>query len=181
MTLPNLITLFRLLLVPLTIWLMLTGAFAAAFWVFCAAGVSDGVDGFIARHFNLRTQLGAFLDPIADKALLVSVFVILGVIGALPAWLVILVVARDVMILGGFILLHLLGEAPEVRPLVVSKLNTAAQIALAACMLVRLGFAVALGPLQPTLIYGVALTTAVSGAAYLVQWSRLVGGKGTTP
>ncbi len=174
MTLPNLISLFRLLLVPLTIWLMLVSRFSAAFWVFLAAGVSDGVDGFIAKHFNQQSDLGAVLDPLADKTLLMSVYITLGVTGALPAWLVILVVARDIMILGGFLLQGLLGTLPAVKPLFVSKLNTALQIVLAAAMLVRLG-GWDLGWALDLLILAVAATTFVSGAAYLVQWSTNTG------
>jgi cardiolipin synthase len=172
LTLPNVITLFRLILVPLAVWLILDARFWLAFWVFLAAGVSDAIDGWIARRFDLRSELGALLDPLADKALLMSVYVTLGAIRALPLWLVILVVARDVMIMGGFLLLGVLGHAPTVRPLAVSKLNTALQIVLAAATLVRLGGGWDLGPALDALVAAAGLTTFVSGAAYLVQWSR---------
>jgi cardiolipin synthase len=177
-TLPNVITLFRLILVPLTIGLMLERHFAAAFWVFITAGISDALDGFIARRFDMRSELGAILDPVADKALLVSVYVTFGVMAVLPAWLVILVVARDIMILGGFVIIGLVGPTPAVNPLLVSKANTALQIALAALMLVRLGFGLALEPLSEILVVLVAASTLASGAAYLVQWSRNAGKEG---
>lgn len=172
MNLPNAITLLRLLLVPVTIWLILSGFYVTAFWVFVVAGISDGIDGFLARHLNQKTRLGAILDPTADKALLVSIFVTLGIMGHLPHWLVLLVVFRDVLIVGGYLLDHLLGRPAEVRPLVVSKANTAAQIALAAVALWEWTQPRALGPVVDGLIWITALTTTVSGVAYIVVWAR---------
>src|SRR5256885_16703790 len=104
--LPNLLPRARLLTAHLTVWLISEGRHTEAFWVFVAAGVSDAIDGFIAKRFNRRTELGALLDPIADKTLLVSVYVTLGIAGHLPAWLVILVVFRDLLIVGGFLLVQ---------------------------------------------------------------------------
>src|SRR5204863_4812848 len=101
LNIPNLISLGRLLLVPLAISLILDGSYWAAFWVFVAAGISDALDGFIAKRFNWRTRLGALLDPLADKVLLVSVYVTLGMACQVWAWLVVLVVFRDFMIIGG--------------------------------------------------------------------------------
>src|ERR1700746_4171210 len=101
LNLPNLISLGRLLLVPLASSLILDGNYWAAFWVFVVAGISDALDGFIAKRFDRRTRLGALLDPLADKVLLVSVYVTLGVAGQIWTWLVVLVVFRDVMIIGG--------------------------------------------------------------------------------
>lgn len=173
---PNFITLARLLSVPLAVWLILDGALAAAFWVFVAAGISDGVDGFLAKRFDWQTRLGALLDPIADKTLLVSVYVTLGIAGHLPAWLVILVVFRDFLIIGGFLLVNALSQAMRSEPLVVSKLNTALQIALAALTLARLGLGLTLDGFAETLIYLVAATTVLSGAGYLVRWMRALAG-----
>ena len=96
---PNLITLARMLMTPLAISMIVSQRFLEAFLIFVLAGVSDAVDGFIARHFNLRTELGAYLDPLADKALLISIYISLAIYGELPAWLAIMVVSRDVMIL----------------------------------------------------------------------------------
>ena len=101
--LPNLISLLRLCLVPLAIWLMLSNRHQTAFWVFIFAGVTDALDGFIAKHFNVRTTLGGYLDPLADKALIVSIYVSLGVTDAIPRWIVILVVSRDIMIVAAVI------------------------------------------------------------------------------
>lgn len=176
MNLPNLITLGRLLCVPLAIWLVLANDLQAAFWLFVAAGLSDAIDGFIAKRFDQRSRLGALLDPIADKALLVSMFVTLGLAGHLPAWLVILVVFRDVLIVGGFLLVTALAHAMHWEPLFISKLNTALQIALIAVVLSRFGLGIADFGLGRILIYAVAATTVISGAAYLVRWGSALAG-----
>jgi cardiolipin synthase len=170
--LPNLITVGRLLLTPVTVMALVDGHFAIAFWLFMIAGVSDAVDGIVARQFNARTMLGAYLDPVADKVLLVSVYVTLGVADLLPHWLVILVVARDVAIVGGVLLLATIGAGPAVQPLMVSKVNTAMQILLAVVVLGQLGLDIADFGLTPVLCYIVGATTIASGVAYLVVWSR---------
>jgi cardiolipin synthase (CMP-forming) len=177
-SLPNLITLGRLLCVPIAIWLVLIDHPALAFWLFIIAGLSDAVDGFIAKHFDQRSELGALLDPVADKALLVSMYVTLGLAKHLPAWLVILVVFRDALIIGGFLLVAALGHPMRWEPLLVSKLNTALQIALVGVVLASLGFAVAVTALETVLVYAVAATTTISGAGYLVRWTRALAGSG---
>jgi cardiolipin synthase (CMP-forming) len=173
LNLPNLITLARLLIVPLTIWLILDGGYGIAFWIFIAAGISDAVDGFIAKHFDRRTRLGALLDPVADKTLLVSVYVSLGIVGALPSWLVILVVFRDIMIIGGFVLLQAVAAPKRFDPLYISKINTGVQIALVGFVLAQLALGGAPFWLN-TLFYAVAAaTTVLSGLSYLVRWARI--------
>lgn len=176
MNLPNFITLARLLSVPVAVWLILEGEFTAAFWVFVAAGISDGIDGFIAKRFDRRTKLGALLDPIADKSLLVAVYITLGIAGHLPAWLVILVVFRDFLIIGGYLLAHAMAHAMRSEPLIVSKINTVLQIGLAAATLGRLGLRLDAGMWTQALIYVVAATTVISGAGYLVRWTRALAG-----
>lgn len=172
-TLPNLITLARLAAVPVTVWLMLHQRLETAFTVFALAGLSDGLDGWLARRFDRRSRLGALLDPVADKALLVSVFVTLAVLGVLPAWIAALVVLRDALILGGLGLLWRRGQRPAIRPLWISRLNTLAQIGLAAVALFWAAFAPPLGSPVPVLVWLVAATTLASGAAYLLQGARL--------
>jgi cardiolipin synthase len=176
LNLPNLITLARLLSVPLTIWLILGERFGVAFWVFVGAGISDALDGFIAKRFDCRTRLGALLDPVADKALLTSVYVALGIAEYLPNWLVILVVFRDVMIVGGFVLIQTLTAPRQFDPLYISKINTAAQIALVAYVLARLGLGFPDGAVTPVLVWITALTTVLSGLSYLVRWARILSG-----
>ncbi len=173
MNLPNIITISRLLLAPLIVFLMLKGLMGAAFLIFLVAGISDAVDGLVAKRFDQVTDLGTYLDPIADKVLLVSIYVTLGVGDHLPVWLVILVVSRDLLIVGGALLSHAMDMVLKIRPLLVSKINTTAQIALAAIVLgeLRLGFDA--GGLIPLVVALVAATTVLSGTNYLVQW--LVG------
>jgi len=176
MSLPNLITLARLLAVPLVVWLILDGEMGLAFAVFVFAGISDGIDGWIAKRWGQRTELGALLDPIADKTLLVALYVTLGVAGHLPNSLVILVVFRDLLIVGGFLLLQFMGQSVRSRPLLISKLNTGLQILLVATLLAQLGLGLGIGWAVKLLIYAVAATTVLSGAAYLVRWGRVLAG-----
>lgn len=170
MNLPNLITLLRLVMAPAVVWLILDGQSAAAFWLFIAAGVSDALDGLIAKRFDQTTQLGAYLDPVADKALLVGIYVTLGISGELPAWLVLLVVSRDMLIVGGVLLSFTLGYRLAMQPLMISKANTFAQITLAGLVLAQSGLAIPLGIAITYILYLTAATTAVSGGAYMVDW-----------
>lgn len=172
LTLPNVITLARLAAVPATIWLILNHRLDLAFLLFLAAGISDGLDGWLARWLNARSAIGALLDPVADKALLVSVYVTLAAIGVLPDWLAILVVFRDLVIVGGLTLLWMLGNRPPIRPLWVSKLNTLVQIVLAALALFVHGFEVPMETALTLLIWLVAATTLASGLAYVAQAAR---------
>jgi cardiolipin synthase len=174
--LPNLITLARLLSVPLTIWLIFGERYGAAFWVFFGAGVSDALDGYVAKRFDRRTRLGALLDPAADKAMLVGVYVTLGLTGQLPGWLVSLVVLRDVLIVLGFFLIRGTAGATQLGPLYISKINTLVQIALVGFVLARLGLAVETGPLTWLLIAAAAVTTVMSGLLYLARWARMLTG-----
>ena len=176
MNLPNVISLARLLCVPLMVWLVLAGHLDVAFWVFVAAGVSDAVDGFLAKRFNWTTQLGGYLDPVADKALLVSIYVMLGARGMLPGWLVALVVLRDMVILGGAFLVIQASRDERMSPLYVSKANTALQIVLAGYALALKGFEFADPGIEPALIYGVAATTVISGVGYVLKWGRKANG-----
>ena len=172
MNVPNLITLGRLLLVPVVIWFILSDRMLGAFILFLLAGISDAVDGFIAKRFNAETWLGQYLDPLADKALLISIFVTLGLESELPSWLVILVVTRDLLILGGALFSYVLNLTVMVMPSRLSKLNTLLQIVLAASVLARLGLGLDLAEVVIGLIIAVALTTVLSGADYLIEWTR---------
>ena len=173
MSIPNLITLGRILLVPIVVWAISTpGAMWIAFVLFVAAGVSDAVDGFLAKRFAMTTELGAYLDPLADKALIVSIYITLGINGDIPRWLVILVVSRDIMIVGAFMLSWLIGSPLKVKPLVISKLNTAAQIVFACVVLGTLGFDYELPRLTLALMALVAVLTLLSVAAYVAEWVR---------
>jgi len=164
--LPNIITLLRLAAVPLTIWLIMENMLLYAFWLFVAAGVSDALDGFIAKRFGMETELGKYLDPLADKALLVTIYISLGYEGYMANWLVILVVFRDIAIVGGALLLETITHSLTMRPLMVSKVNTVLQIVLAAVVLANAGYGLALETTIDTLMILTAFTTVVSGFSY---------------
>jgi cardiolipin synthase len=164
--LPNAISIGRFLTVPVMIWLIAVEQYAVGFWLFVAAGVSDAVDGFIAKRFDRQTAIGAYLDPIADKALLMAVYVMLGLNDAVPDWLVILVVFRDLSIGGGMLLLIGLTGPRRIVPLRVSKLNTVVQILLAAVALGDLAIVPVPAAIMDGLIYATAATTVASGLAY---------------
>jgi len=172
LSIPNLITLGRILLVPIVVWGITSGEMRIAFLLFLVAGLSDAVDGFLAKRFHMASELGALLDPLADKALIVSIYVSLGIAGALPISLVILVVSRDIMIISGFMLAGLVGKPMPVKPLPVSKANTVAQILLATMVLAERGFGFD-APAASLLVMGlVAILTLLSIAFYLAEWVR---------
>lgn len=167
---PNLITLARLLSVPVAVYVILLGYYGVAFWIFLIAGVSDAADGLIAKHYGVSSKVGSFLDPLADKALLMGVYLALGSLDHIPLWLVILIVFRDVLIIGGALLFQTLTHSLKMEPLFISKVNTVAQITLAGFVLGRLALGLSDGWLESLLVYAVATTTLASGAAYVVKW-----------
>jgi len=173
LSIPNLITLGRILLVPIVVWAIATpGAMWIAFVLFLVAGVSDAADGYLAKRFAMTTELGAYLDPLADKALIVSIYLTLGINNLIPRWLVLLVVSRDILIVGGIMLSWVIGNPLKIKPLLVSKLNTVAQILFACVVLGSLGFAIAADTLTLVLMGVVAVLTLLSVAAYLAEWVR---------
>ena len=172
-SIPNLITLGRILLVPVVVWAIATpGAMWIAFVLFVAAGASDAVDGYLAKRFHMTTELGSYLDPLADKALIVSIYLTLDINGLIPRWLVILVVSRDILIVGGIMLSWVIGSPLKIKPLLVSKLNTVAQIMFACVVLGSLGFNIAADTLTLVLMGLVAVLTLLSVAAYVAEWVR---------
>jgi cardiolipin synthase len=170
--LPNLISAGRILLVFPIVWSLLQREFELAIWLFLIAGASDGLDGFLAKRFGWSSRLGGILDALADKFLLVSTFVCLWWLGIFPWWLVLSVLARDMVIVAGALVYNYRIEAVQPEPSMLSKLNTVLQIALAALGVVELGFGVVPGWLLQTLIWCVMLTILLSGADYVREWSR---------
>ncbi len=168
---PNLITLLRLLLlVPLVVSL-LKGAFATALLIFAVAGASDALDGYLARSRGWGTQLGAVLDPIADKLLMATTYCMLGWLGLIPLWIVVLVLGRDLLIVGGALAYSQLVRRPEMAPTRISKFNTAAQIIFMLSVLTALsGVALPAWWIWSWLAL-VALTTLWSGVDYVWHWS----------
>jgi cardiolipin synthase len=169
--LPNIVTFGRLCAVPLAFWLVLAHRIGEAFVLFVAAGLSDALDGWLARRYG-GNAVGALMDPVADKTLLVTMYITLATIGELPDWIAILVVFRDLLIVGGIVVLAVLGHAVAIRPLYISKVNTVMQIVLIAVCLLRGGFGLGLPGLPDVLTWCVAMTTLASGAAYVWNTAR---------
>jgi cardiolipin synthase len=172
LTLPNIISFARLCVVPMAIWLVLHRHFGAAFVVFVLAGISDAIDGWLARRQG-GTVLGSVLDPLADKTLMVGMYVTLAATGQLPDWLAILVVFRDMLIVGGVVLLWLTSHSLGINPIPVSKTNTALQISLVALVLGLDSLGIVFEPLRLAMIILVTGFTLWSGGAYVARTARL--------
>jgi cardiolipin synthase len=175
---PNIITVFRFLLVPPVVLLLLDERFGLALLIFGVAGFSDGLDGYLAKRFNWSSRLGALMDPLADKLLLVSSFITLGWLSLIPLWLVGVVILRDLVIVSGALLYHYRIERLDSDPSMVSKLNTFAQILLVLAVM----FSAAVQPLpylwMDVLLYSVLVTTIWSGIDYVWRWGRRAWRKG---
>ncbi len=171
--LPNTISIFRVVLVFPIIYLLLNHQYQQTLVLFVIAGVSDGVDGFLAKHYGWQTWLGGVLDPLADKFLLVSCFIALAWVGLLSWWLVALVMVRDVVIIAGATYYYFRVDRIDAQPTFLSKFNTVSQIGLV--IVVILSEIVSMPSwLVTTMIVFVALTTVSSGLDYVVAWSRRV-------
>ncbi len=168
--LPNLITLSRIALAPVLILLLKEHDYAMSLVVFLVAGVSDGLDGFIAKRFNLTSRLGAILDPVADKILLLSAYVMLTLLEDLPFWLMLTVVFRDLLIVGGYLVYTSMIGSVQMRPSHLSKLNTFMQIALVIAILAQQAFSLVYPALVEALVYAVLITTVASGLHYVWIW-----------
>src|SRR5204863_2486705 len=169
--LPNAICVARMLLVAPLVALLLGQSYAAALGVFVVAGLSDGLDGFLAKRFDWRTRLGGLLDPAADKLLLVSTFVALAYVGVMPRGVVAIVVGRDIVIVAGAVCYQLFIAPLEGEPAVISKLNTACQLAFGAFTLTFAAFGWPSPSALQLLGASVVFTSLVSGLTYVLQWS----------
>ncbi|MFT5111831.1 MAG: cardiolipin synthase [Parasphingorhabdus sp.] len=167
---PNLLTLLRIAASPVLVLLLIDRAYETALLVFLIAGITDGLDGFIAKRFNFVTELGAILDPIADKLLILSAYVMLGVLGDIPLWLLILVGFRDLLIIGGYLILKTLEGDVQMQPTLISKLNTVLQITLVVMILLEQTGWLPLGILITLAVAAVTVTTVLSGAHYVWYW-----------
>lgn len=167
---PNIITSLRILLVAPFLWLLLDEHYGTALLLFVIAGVSDALDGFLAKYYGWTSELGGLLDPIADKLLLIGAILTLGWLDELPGWLVILVILRDFVILSGAAAYHLWIERFQAAPLLISKLNTLMQLILVCAIIVNDGLMRLPAGLLTSLIYLTALTTLWSGVAYVWRW-----------
>ena len=168
---PNLLTLARIAMVPWLIVLLQREEYTLSLLVFITAGITDALDGYIAKRFNASTNLGAILDPLADKALLVSSYLMLSLLEIIPFWLMIVVVFRDIVIIGGYLIMFLLYGAIKMEPLKISKVNTVSQILFIIVALASAAFAFNIDLILQLLGYGVLVTSVWSGSAYVFIWS----------
>lgn len=168
---PNMISLGRLFLAPIFVWLIATEQYKETFYLCLIAGVSDILDGMLARILGDQTKLGKYLDPIADKVLLVTLYITMGVYHLVPLWLVILVVFRDFLIIGGALMVLIFDVKFNIRPIMISKFNTLLQLVLVLAV-----FSHAMGydiDIYLNYLYLLtALTTFISGAAYVWIWNK---------
>jgi cardiolipin synthase len=170
LTIPNLLTSARLVMVPFVVWYLGRGEVETAFWLFAAAALTDLLDGNLARLLNQRTVLGAWLDPIADKAMLLSTLLMLVWLAELPLWLGILVALRDIVVLLGAAAYRTLTGGLEVTPTIWGKAATAAEFVLVALVLADLALAWGVAFLGH-LAFLTGLLVAVSGLHYVWLWS----------
>ena len=176
MNLPNILTLTRVLLIPLFVIFIINKHFGWALITFVIAGITDGIDGLLARITHQRTELGAYLDPIADKLLLFSAFITLAIVEIIPSWLVVIVVTRDIIILVGFLVMVLTSYHPEIKPSLLSKMTTAFQIVTVALVLLS-GYYPSFKELSIIAIYGTAVMTVLSGSHYIYIGTRILNEK----
>ena len=171
MSLPNIISLLRMLSAPFFIWFMFNNHVGVALWLFVIAGLTDALDGFVAKQFNMETKLGGYLDPLADKLLLLVGYVTLTALDHLPLWLTLLVVTRDTLIVGGALVYQVLTSELYMEPLLSSKINTVVQMVLLVLALFHLNHGM-LSMLYELFIWLTAFTTLISGSNYVLEWSR---------
>jgi len=168
---PNAITSMRILCVPCLIWMLFHQQFERSLVLIFFMGLSDGLDGFLARCYNWRSTLGAYLDPLADKLMLLSVFITFALLGWVPWWLAVVIVVRDVVLLVGAFYFHLVTRQLKMEPLTISKVNTCVQIILAVGLIYAQVWPLHTQILN-VLMTIVACTTVVSGVQYVLEWSR---------
>lgn len=175
MNIPNLLSLLRLVLVPVVVILLMDGSYLKALIVFGVSGLSDGLDGFLARILKQQTRLGAYLDPIADKALLASSFLTLAILGIIPGWLTVIVISRDCIILLGIAVLSMMSISFEIHPAFVSKVTTMLQLLTILLVLALRGLTDTGAPQWLPLVYWLtAFFTILSGLGYLIRGIRLI-------
>lgn len=178
LTWPNMISLLRIFAVPFIIWLILSQEMAWAFLVTVLAGMTDILDGMVARTFKTASTVGHYLDPIADKVLLVSLYLVLGLKGYLPDWLVILIVFRDLLIVAGAAFLMLLNKDFVVQPSKISKINTFLQIVGVVWVLGKLAFGLCVPFITTLLTWSIGVTTVLSGIGYVILWLHYISPNG---
>ncbi len=179
--LPNAITLARMFCALPLFLLVLDGQLAAALWLFLLAGLSDGLDGWLARRFHWQSELGGYIDPLADKLLILAAYLSLGLRGWLPWWLTALVILRDLVIVGGAFAWHFRRGPLRAEPLLLSRVNTVLQMALIVLVLLQQGQMILPGPWVTATIWLVTISTVSSGLVYVIIWARKPGTQGHRP
>lgn len=174
MTIPNLITSIRIILTPVLIIFLINDKFLYALVVFVLAGLSDGADGLVARIFDQKSRLGAYLDPLADKILLISTFFVLSFRGFIPPWLTVVVISRDILILLGILILFLNNTDFAVRPTILSKMTTCIQLGTVFVVLSKSHFHF-LSPLSDYMFWATGIFTISSGLHYMRYWFGMIG------
>lgn len=167
---PNLLTLARIAVCPILVLLLHNGNYEMALVLFLAAGITDGLDGFIAKRFDCVSKFGAVLDPVADKLLIASTYIMLAILGDIPFWLLIVVMFRDLVIVVGYFIFVLMGIDIPMRPTYSSKINTFVQISLMVAVLLHKAAIIQAPLIVEFLIFGVLITTVVSGIQYVWLW-----------
>ncbi|MET0047221.1 MAG: CDP-alcohol phosphatidyltransferase family protein [Sedimenticola sp.] len=175
---PNLISVLRIFLTLPVVWMLLERQFDIALVLFVVAGVSDGLDGYLAKHYGWTSRLGGLLDPLADKVLLVSSFLSLAVVGMIPVWLVMLVILRDLVIVTGALVYNFRVEELEAEPSMISKVNTVAQIVLVLSVVLDEGLMGLPDLYILAMVWAVAVTTVASGVNYVWVWSHRAARQG---
>ncbi len=168
--LPNVLTVARIAAAPLLILALKNHDYRTALLVFFLAGISDGLDGFIAKRWGYTSRLGSILDPVADKVLLLSAYIMLTVLDHVPFWLMLTVVFRDLLIVGGYLTYTSLVGPVVMHPSRLSKVNTLVQLTLVVVVLLHEALDVSYPLLIDGLIYAVLVTTVASGVHYLWTW-----------
>jgi len=174
MTIPNLITTLRIILVPIFIIYLINDRFLPALTIFVLAGLSDGADGFLARLLNQKSRLGSFLDPLADKFLLIAAFVVLAVRGVMPPWLTVTVITRDILILLGVLILFLVRQDITIRPSILSKITTCLQLGTVFLALAGNHFHL-FSDILPMVYIATGALTIASGLHYMRSWFHMMG------
>lgn len=174
MNIPNFLTLLRIILVPIVVIFLIQGEFLIATIAFVTAALTDALDGFLARSLGQQTPLGAYMDPIADKALLASSFVTLSVLHLIPGWLSVIVISRDLIILLGILVLSLMSIPVKIRPTAISKFTTAVQLITVLTVLLNQCFPGYINNFWLLILYGsTALLTIISGLNYMMMGQKL--------
>lgn len=164
---PNFLTLLRIAMAPVIIVLLDGGQYELALIIFVLAGITDGLDGWIAKRYHLQSPIGAMLDPIADKVLLLSTYIMLAYLQDIPFWFLVVVLFRDFLIVGGYWFLIAMQSPAKATPIFVSKINTFLQIVLVVVVLVTKANYLDLSAMLQPLLYTVFVTSFLSGYSYI--------------